>query len=134
MVPPRPADRYGLLRSGHRFRSEPPPGHDRLLEIEMPEHFVLQVHPKGGRWIEEAVCLARHFTRLPDRSYCGAAGGWSPTWFRCVEHHDGYFVHVDGGGRRFRYRLLPIPLDGVIELPEGGKLYPQHPPEPRRSA
>jgi len=102
---------------------KPPPGQDRFLDVELPEHFMFQAQVRGGAWLEEAVCLARHFNRLPDGSYCGNAGG-SPIWFRCVEHRDNYFVHVDGGGRRFNYRLLPIPPDGVIELPEGGKLYP----------
>ena len=84
---------------------------------------MLQVEARPGRWLEEAVCLRRYFNHLSDGSYCGSAGG-SPIWFRCVERHADHFVHVDGGGRQFKYRLLPIGPDGVIELPEGGRLHP----------
>lgn len=89
----------------------------------MPSHFMFQFQTKRGTWMEEAVCRAKHFNRLEDGSYVGDAGG-SPIWFRCVERHDDHFVHVDGGGRRFRYRLLPVEEDGTIKLPEGGVLYP----------
>lgn len=75
--------------------------------------------------MEEAVCRADYFQRLADGSYAGALPeGASAIYFRCVEKHDGYFVHVDGSGRRFDYRLLPIEPDGRIELPEGGVLLP----------
>jgi hypothetical protein len=62
------------------------------------------------------------WVRLQRRTHSSAGSSDSPSV--CVEHHDGHFVHVDGTGERFRYRLLPIPPNGVIELPEGGKLHP----------
>ncbi len=37
---------------------QPPPGHDRYLEIAMPERFVLEFQTGDGTWMEEAQCLA----------------------------------------------------------------------------
>lgn len=101
----------------------PPAGHDRFLDLDLPEHFMLQFRTKSGGWMEEAVCLAEHAKRLDDGSYAVGTDGIG-IMFRCIEHRDGSFIHVDGGGRRFEYRLLPIPPDGIIELPEGGQLLP----------
>jgi hypothetical protein len=33
----------------------------------------------------------------------------SALWIRCTAHHDDHFEHVDGGGKRFAYRILPLP-------------------------
>lgn len=68
------------------------------IEIHLPRHFMFQFRTPRGTWMEEAVCLAEHFTRNPDGSYVGNAGG-SPIWFRCTEKHRDHFVHVDGTGR-----------------------------------
>jgi len=87
---------------------KPPPGLDRFLDLELPERFEFQFIGPQGDWWGEAQMLASQFARQPDGSYCGSAGG-SPVWFRCVQRHDGYFIHVDGGGRLFAYRLLPLP-------------------------
>lgn len=84
---------------------------------------MLQVRGANGDWIEEAVCLAENASRLADGSYAVGTRGVG-IMFRCVEKHAGHFVHIDGGGNRFVYRLLPIEPDGRIELPEGGTLYP----------
>ena len=84
---------------------------------------MLQTRPAGGQWIEEAVCLAEHAGRLEDGSYAIGTGGIG-IMLRCIEKHADHFVHVDGGGRRFEYRLLAIEPDGRIELPEGGVLLP----------
>ncbi len=75
----------------------------------MPERFVLEFQPEEGTWMEEAQCIAREFERLEDGSYICSPGS-SATWIRCVEHHDAHFVHVDGGGDRHRYRLVPLPI------------------------
>jgi hypothetical protein len=73
----------------------PPPGRDRFLELDLPERFMLQCY-ENGRWTEEAVAPRSRFTRQPDGSYAGDAGG-SPIWFRCVCGHGDYFIHMDGG-------------------------------------
>ena len=88
---------------------QPPPGHDRYLEIAMPEHFLLEFQAEDGTWIEEAHCLSREVERLEDGSYICSSGG-SATWIRCVDHRGDHFVHVDGGGERHRYRLVPLPV------------------------
>ena len=80
----------------------------------MPERFEFQFIGPDGTWWGEAQCTSSQFNHLEDGSYCGSTGG-SPIWFRCVERHDGYFIHVDGGGRLFAYRLLPLPADGAVE-------------------
>lgn len=83
------------------------------LELHLPEWFEFQFQTERGVWMGETRCLASHFVRNQDGSYVGSAGG-SPIWFRCVERHVDHFVHVDGTGRRFRYRLLALPSE-----PEG---------------
>jgi hypothetical protein len=58
--------------------------------------------------MEEARCLATEFERLEDGAYICSAGG-SATRIRCVKYLDEGFVHVDGGGNRSEYRLVPLP-------------------------
>ncbi len=106
-------------------RPYPPPGRDRFLELDMPERFMFQFY-ENGSWIEEAVTERARFNRQPDGSYAGDAGG-SPIWFRCVCDHGDYFIHMDGGGGLFYYRLLAIGSDGTIALSEGGILHPGRP-------
>ena len=55
----------------------------------------------------EASCRARDFERLDDGAYI-YSGGSSGLWIRCVECHSDHFIHVDGGGDRHRYRLVPL--------------------------
>ena len=74
----------------------------------MPERFVLMFQTGDGTWMEEAQCAAGEFQRLEDGGFVCSSGG-SATWIRCVERHDAHFVHVDGGGDRHRYRLVPLP-------------------------
>jgi hypothetical protein len=74
-----------------------PTDRDRYLEVEMPEHFLLEVRADDGSWMEEARCLRSEFDRLPDGAYICSSGS-SGTWIRCVEYLDQGFVHVDGGG------------------------------------
>jgi hypothetical protein len=62
---------------------------------------------EAGEWWGETRTEARRFTRQDDGSYVGDAGG-SPIWFRCVEQPQDYFIHVDGTGERFVYRLLAL--------------------------
>lgn len=108
----------------------PPAGTSRFLDLDLPERFMLQVRTSAGEWLEEAVCLSANAGRLDDGSYAIGTGGVG-IMLRCVEKHADHFVHVDGGGRRFQYRLLPIEGDGRIQLPEGGALYPRgHPKFP----
>lgn len=80
----------------------------RYLDVRMPEHFLLETQAKDGDWIEEARCRRAEFERDEDGAYISASGG-SATWIRCVEYLDEGFVHVDGGGDRFIYRLVPLP-------------------------
>jgi hypothetical protein len=89
-----------------------PPISRRYLELQLPERFELQVLGPRGTWIEEGVFAPSQFSRQPNGSYLGSADG-SPTWLRCVTRHDGYFVHQDGGGHLFAYRIVPreLPLD-----------------------
>lgn len=83
-------------------------GGDRYLDLDMPEHFLLEVRADDGTWIEEARCRRTEFERLDDGAFICSSGG-SATWIRCLEHLDNGFVHVDGGGNRFVYRLVPLP-------------------------
>ena len=87
----------------------PPAGHDRFLEVELPQRFVLQFLTDRGTWMDEAVCLGRQFVRNPDGSYLCTSFS-SALWIRCVAQHEDHFEHVDGGGRHFRYRILPLPM------------------------
>jgi len=80
----------------------------RYLDLDMPEHFLLEFRADDGTWIEEARCRRDEFERLDDGAYISSSGG-SATWIRCVEYLDDSFVHIDGGGGRFVYRLVPLP-------------------------
>lgn len=81
---------------------------ERYLDVDMPGHFLLEFRTDDGDWIEEARCRRDEFQRLENGSYISASGG-SATWIRCVEHLNDGFVHIDGGGDRFIYRLVPLP-------------------------
>ena len=85
---------------------EPP----QYLKVKLPKRFALEIQTADGRWDEWAICLRERFVRNPDGSYLQEGFG-SPIWFRCVEDHGDYFVHVDSGGhgRRINYRLVPLP-------------------------
>lgn len=97
----------------------------RYLDLDLPEHFMLQIKTEQGEWWEQAVCRADQFARLDDDTYiCRSVG--SPIWLRCVEKHRDHIVHVDGTGKRFEYRLLAVEPDGRITLPEGGELLPRN--------
>lgn len=78
------------------------------MPLDLPPRFEFQFF-ENGSWWGEAQCLATQFTRMDDGSYVGSAGG-SPIWFRCIAKHRDYFIHVDGTGTLFVYRLLPLPL------------------------
>lgn len=102
----------------------------RYLDLDLPEHFMLQIKTEHGEWWEQAICLAERFSRDEEGAY-GCLGQGSPIIFRCVEKIDDvHFVHQDGGGDRFEYRLLKIEPDGRIPLPEGGALLPDGTVEP----
>jgi hypothetical protein len=75
----------------------------------MPERFELQFLHEDGSWWSEATCFARRFERLADGSYICSEFS-TGLWIRCVEKHDDHFVHVDGAGKRHRYRLMPLPM------------------------
>ncbi len=82
------------------------------LEIDLPEWFEFQFF-ENGTWFGEARCLAEDFTRMDNGGYVGSAGG-SPIYFRCVAKNPDHFIHADGGGSLFVYRLLPLPDDPEI--------------------
>ena len=73
----------------------------------MPERFELQFLHEDGSWWSEAICRARRFERLADGSYVCSEFS-SGLWIRCVLKHDDHFVHLDGTGKRRRYRLVPL--------------------------
>ncbi len=74
----------------------------------MPEWFVLDVRTDEG-WVDWGFYGRHHFERLEDGSYvCGGYGG-SPTFIRCVAHHEEGVDVLDGGGKRHTYRLRPHP-------------------------
>lgn len=90
---------------------KPPAGHDRFLDVELPEHFVVEVVTDGGEWLGGNGYLAQDCRRLDDGSYaCGHRFGGSPQWIRCVAHLPDSFIHLDGGGRAWRYRLVEQPM------------------------
>lgn len=97
----------------------------RYLDLDLPEHFMLQIKGEDGEWREWAVCLAWQFARNYEGVYACTSLG-SPIIFRCVEKIDDvHFIHEDGGEDLFEYRLLKIEPDGRIPLPEGGALLPR---------
>lgn len=81
---------------------------ERYLPVEMPERFVLEFQLDDGSWMDWGAYKADYFQRLDDGTYVGGGNG-SPVWIRCVEQHEDHFIHVDGGGDRHRYRLVPLP-------------------------
>lgn len=80
---------------------------DRYLDVDMPEAFVLEFMTPQGTWMDEGWYMARAFQRLPDGMYvCSLEGTLQK--IRCVEKlPDGSFIHLDGGGERHHYRLVP---------------------------
>lgn len=55
-----------------------------------------------------------HFERLEDGTYVCGGYGASPTFIRCLAHHDEGIEVVDGTGERFTYRLRPHPAPGTF--------------------
>lgn len=86
---------------------QPPSGHDRFLDVEMPEWFVLEVK-EDGRWLDIGFFAPYQFERLDDGTY--VCGGWgaSTTYIRCLAYRDEGIEHVDGGRPRWLYRLRRI--------------------------
>jgi len=84
-----------------------------FLDVEMPTFFRLDVQLADGSWIDDRFCDRRNFERQPDGSYV-CVGIGSPVFLRCVERDDDVLVCVDGGGRRSRYRLVPMNSDGTL--------------------
>ena len=78
------------------------------LDLGMPECFRLDVQTDTGEWLEEAFCWRRDFERLPDGSYVFADQS-SRLILRCVADRGDHFLHMDGGGNLFYYRLVPMP-------------------------
>lgn len=79
------------------------------LDVPMPDWFVLECECDDGTWIDQAFCTPENFCRNADGSYLCSDGG-SGLWIRALAlHRDGVIDHVDGGGTRHRYRLLPLP-------------------------
>ncbi len=76
------------------------------LDLGLPERFALAFQTDDGSWMTEAIGFARQFDRLEDGSYIYSGGG-STLWPRFIEHHTDHFIHVDGGGDPFTYRILP---------------------------
>ena len=66
------------------------------LEIDMPDYFRMDFKTPEGKWMDEGAFPANGFERLPNGGYVLAMDG-AYVRFRCVEHHRGYFDHVDGG-------------------------------------
>ena len=98
----------------------PPIGRDRFLEVELPEHFVVEVVMDNGGWRGGNSYLQEDCEQLDDGSYiCGGRGGGSPQALRCIAHLPDSFIHLDGGGRPWRYRLAAV----VDESTDAG-----HPP------
>lgn len=81
--------------------------------MELPEHFVVEVVMDAGGWLAGNGYLREDCERREDGSYaCGSRSGGSPQWIRCVAHLPDSFIHLDGGGRPWRYRLVAQPLPG----------------------
>jgi hypothetical protein len=89
----------------------PPTGHDRFLAVEFPDHFVVESVSDSGHWIDGNGYLGQDCKHLEDGSYvCGHRGGGSPLQIRCIAYLPDSFIHLDGGGRPFRYRLVAQPM------------------------
>lgn len=90
-------------------RPRPPAGQGRFLEVAIPPQFVVESLDDHGAWVAGNGYLAEDCARLDDGSYCcGNRSGGSPLWIRCVAVLDDSFIHLDGGGRPFRYRLVAV--------------------------
>lgn len=96
-----------------------------LLEVDLPERFVLETLTSSGEWIEFGRFPAEAFARTPDGAYMCSGWGASPTFLR-VLRQDGAVIHVvDGSGVPFVYRLLPDP--GIVTVSVGERAAPNHP-------
>lgn len=83
---------------------------DRFVDIEMPEHFVLECLTAEGEWIDWGLYRADRFQRQDDGAYLCSEDG-SPTWLRC-HRQDGAVIYAeDGAGQPFTYRLVPFPSE-----------------------
>lgn len=70
---------------------------------------MVEVATDSGEWLAGNSYLREDCERLHDGSYvCGGRGGGSPQWIRCVAHLPDSFIHLDGGGRPWRYRLTAV--------------------------
>ncbi|UJA20471.1 hypothetical protein HJD18_09805 [Thermoleophilia bacterium SCSIO 60948] len=72
----------------------------------MPDWFEYQFLANGAWW-GEARCLAADFHRNDDGSYVASTPG-SPIIFRCIALGPGWFIHADGGGQLYTYRLVDL--------------------------
>ena len=89
---------------------KPPPGHDRFLDVEIPEWFVLDALTEHG-WLDWGFYGRHQVERLEDGTYV-CLGPGVPIFLRCLAHREEGFDAVDGTGRRLIYRLRPHPAPG----------------------
>jgi hypothetical protein len=88
----------------------------RYLDLDLPDYFALEIRDEQGNWLTWNVYESPNFERLEDGTYvCGSIEGSSPTWLRCVAHHDGWFEHIDQDGRGdvFAYRIVPLDPNAI---------------------
>lgn len=105
-------------------RTAPAPVLDvgRYLDVALPAHFGVESLTLAGTeisphsrltrdtWLGGNSYLAEDCKRLDDGTYqCGNRGGGSGFIIRCVAQlADGTMIHLDGGGRPYRSRLVEI--------------------------
>ncbi len=101
-------------------RPVPPDRHSRFLDVELPEHFIVEVVTDAGSWVAGNGYLRADCHQAPTGEYvCGHRSGGSSQWIRCVAHLPDSFIHLDGGGRSWRYRLVPqAPPSDLASEPE----------------
>lgn len=85
--------------------------------VSLPDWFALESRRPDGSWADEAFCTRDLFARQRDGSYLNSDGG-SGLWIRAEQvASNGEITHVDGGGTRFRYRLVPLPSPRYPNIP-----------------
>jgi ribosomal protein S27E len=101
---------HGITTAGeHRPFEGNSSGSEGFLEVRLPEHFIVEAIAGNGKWLAANSYLREDCERQADGSYvCGGRGGGSPQWIRCVAHLPDSFIHLDGGGRPWRYRLTAV--------------------------
>lgn len=82
----------------------------KLIDVAMPEEFVLECLTADGEWIDWGIYRAIDFEREEDGAYLNTIDG-SPLWLRCLRQDGRVIYCIDGGGDPYTYRLHSVPSE-----------------------